>query len=146
LTLNEAVEKMRGAVDTSITVTIRRVGVDPFDIKMNRAVIKIQSVRSRVEGDIGYIRITSFNEQTQTTLENAIRDIKTKLGGKVKGYVLDLRNNPGGLLDQAVSVSDSFLDRGEIVSTRTRRPEETQRYNAKPGDLADGRPLVVLIN
>jgi len=146
LSLNEAVEKMRGPVNTPIAVTIRRQGVDPFDVKMNRAIIKIQSVRSHLEGDIGYIRITSFNEQTQSTLESALRDIKSKLGPKVKGYVLDLRNNPGGLLDQAVSVSDTFLERGEIVSTRTRRPEETQRFNAKPGDLADGKPIVVLIN
>jgi carboxyl-terminal processing protease len=146
LTLNEAVDKMRGPVDTAITITVRRQGVDPFDLKMNRAVVKIQSVRHRVEGDIGYIRITSFNEQTQAGLEAAIKDLKAKVGPKLKGYVLDLRNNPGGLLDQAVSVSDTFLDHGEIVSTRTRRAEETQRFNAKPGDLADGKPLVVLIN
>ncbi|MBL8628142.1 MAG: S41 family peptidase, partial [Rhodospirillaceae bacterium] len=105
LTLNEAVDKMRGAPDTEITVTIRRQGIEPFDLKLKRAVIKVQSVRSRVEGDIGYIRITSFNEQTQTGLENAIKDLNAKLGSKLKGYVLDLRNNPGGLLDQAVSVS-----------------------------------------
>lgn len=146
LTLTEAVEKMRGAPDTETTVTLRRQGMDPFDVKLKRAVIKVQSVRSRTEGDIGYIRITSFNEQTQTGLEHAIKDISGKLGGKLKGYVLDLRNNPGGLLDQAVSVSDSFLERGEIVSTRTRRLEDTQRYNAKPGDLAQGKPMVVLIN
>jgi carboxyl-terminal processing protease len=133
-------------VDSSITVTIRRQGVDPFDLKIGRAVIKIQSVRHRAEGDIGYIRITSFNEQTQIGLEAAIKDLKTKIGPKLKGYVLDLRNNPGGLLDQAVSVSDTFLDHGEIVSTRTRRPEDTQRFNAKPGDLADGKPMIVLIN
>lgn len=146
LSLNEAVEKMRGPIDTPITVTVRRQGVDPFDVKMNRAVIKIQSVRSHLEGNIGYIRISSFNEQTQPALENALRDIKAKMNGKVKGYVLDLRNNPGGLLDQAISVSDTFLERGEIVSTRTRRPEDTQRFNAKPGDMADGKPIVVLIN
>ncbi|MDX2144937.1 MAG: S41 family peptidase [Rhodospirillaceae bacterium] len=146
LTLNEAVEKMRGAPDTEITITIRREGVDPFDLTMKRAVVKVQSVRSRAEGDIGYIRVTSFNEQTQAGLENAIKTLKGKLGDKLKGYVLDLRNNPGGLLDQAISVSDSFLERGEIVSTRTRRLEDTQRYNAKPGDLAEGKPVVVLIN
>lgn len=146
LTLNEAVEKMRGAPDTEITVTIRRQGVDPFDLSMKRAIIKIQSVRSRVEGDVGYIRITSFNEQSQVGVENAIKDLNAKLGKNLKGYVLDLRNNPGGLLDQAVSISDSFLERGEIVSTRTRRLEDTQRYNAKPGDLAQGKPMVVLIN
>jgi carboxyl-terminal processing protease len=146
LTLNEAVEKMRGAPDTEITITIRREGVDPFDLTMKRAVVKVQSVRSRAEGDIAYIRVTSFNEQTQAGLENAIKILKGKLGDKLKGYVLDLRNNPGGLLDQAISVSDSFLERGEIVSTRTRRLEDTQRYNAKPGDLAEGKPVVVLIN
>ncbi len=146
LSLNEAVDKMRGAADTSITVTIRRQGVDPFDLKMTRAVVKMIPVRHRVEGDVGYIRITGFNEQTQSSLEAAIKDIKTKIGPKLKGYVVDLRNNPGGLLDQAVSVSDTFLDKGEIVSTRTRRTEDTQRFNAKGGDLVDGKPLVVLIN
>ncbi|MHB1205489.1 MAG: S41 family peptidase [Rhodospirillaceae bacterium] len=146
LTLNEAVEKMRGPINSSITVTIRRIGQDPFDIKMTRAVIKVKTVTSRVEGDVGYIRIAQFTEQTQPGLDKAIKDIKDKLGDKLKGYVVDLRNNPGGLLDQAVSVSDTFLDRGEIVSTRTRHSEETQRFNAKAGDQADGKPLVVLIN
>ncbi len=146
LTLNEAVEKMRGAPDTEITVTMKRQNLDPFDLKMKRAVIKVRSVRSRAEGDIGYLRITSFNEQTQTGLEAAIKDINTKVGTKLRGYVLDLRNNPGGLLEQAISVSDTFLERGEIVSTRTRRLEEIQRYNAKPGDLAQGKPMVVLVN
>ncbi len=146
LTLNEAVDKMRGAPDTEITITIRRQGLDPFDLKMKRAVVRVQSVRSRVEGDIGYLRITSFNEQTQVGLEKAIKDINAKLGNKLRGFILDLRNNPGGLLDQAISVSDTFLERGEVVSTRTRRLEDTQRYNAKPGDLAGGKPIVVLIN
>jgi carboxyl-terminal processing protease len=146
LTLNEAVEKMRGAPDSEITITIRRQGLDPFDLKMKRAVVKVQSVRSRVEGDIGYLRVTSFNEQTQIGLESAIKGINAKLGNKLRGFVLDLRNNPGGLLDQAVMVSDDFLERGEVVSTRTRRLEDTQRYNAKPGDLAQGKPMVVLIN
>jgi carboxyl-terminal processing protease len=146
LTLNEAVEKMRGPINSSITVTIRRIGQDPFDIKMNRAVIKVKTVTARAEGDVGYIRIAQFTEQTQPGLDKAIKDIKEKLGDKLKGYVIDLRNNPGGLLDQAVSVSDTFLDRGEIVSTRTRHSEETQRFNAKAGDQADGKPLVVLIN
>ncbi len=146
LTLNEAVEKMRGPVNSVITITLRRAGVDPIDVKLTRAVIRVQSVVSRVEGDIGYLRISSFNEQTQTGLENAIKNLKVKLGDKLKGYVVDLRNNPGGLLDQAVSVSDTFLDRGEIVSTRSRRSEETLRFNAKPGDLAEGKPIAVLIN
>ncbi|MDX2225305.1 MAG: S41 family peptidase [Rhodospirillaceae bacterium] len=146
LSLNDAVEKMRGPIDTEIAITVRRQGVDPFDVKLKRAVIKVQSVRSRVEGDVGYVRVTSFNEQTQAGLDEAVKTIKGQLGDKLKGYVLDLRNNPGGLLDQAVSVADSFLERGEIVSTRTRRIEETQRFNARPGDLANGKPIVVLIN
>ena len=146
LTLNDAVELMRGLVDTDITIGVRREGVEPFDVTLTRAVIKIRSVRYRAEGDVGYIRITSFNEQTQRGLEEGIASIKEELGGTLKGYVLDLRNNPGGLLDQAESVSDSFLDRGEIVSTRTRYSEETKRTTAKKGDLADGMPLVVLIN
>jgi len=146
LTLNEAVDKMRGPINSSITITLRRAGVEPFDVKLTRAVIRVQSVVSRAEGEVGYIRISGFNEQTQPGLENALKNLKAKLGDKLKGYVVDLRNNPGGLLDQAVSVSDTFLDRGEIVSTRTRHAEETQRYNAKTGDLADGKPIVVIIN
>jgi carboxyl-terminal processing protease len=146
LTLGEAVELMRGQVDTDITITIRRENVEPFEVTLTRAVITISSVRYRTEGDIGYIRITSFNEQTQQGLELGIDSIKNELGSMLKGYVLDLRSNPGGLLDQAVSVSDTFLDRGEIVSTRTRFSEETDRKTAKKGDLTDGLPIVVLIN
>jgi carboxyl-terminal processing protease len=146
MTLNEAVERMRGKVNSDIVLTIKREGRDPFDVTLTRAVIKIQSVRSRVEGDIGYVRITSFNEQTTTGLEKAVEKIRDQLGNGLKGYVIDLRNNPGGLLQQSVSVSDAFLDRGEIVSTRSRRPDDAQRFNAKPGDLAKGLPLVVLIN
>ncbi len=147
LTLNEAVEKMRGPVGSDIKVTIRRGEAgEPFEVTLTRAVIKVQSVRYRTEGDIGYIRITSFNEQTQQGLEKAITSIQQQLGDKLKGFVLDLRNNPGGLLDQAVSVSDTFLDKGEIVSTRGRKAEEGTRYNAKPGDMAKGIPMIVLIN
>ena len=147
LSLNDAVDKMRGPIGSSITVTLRRVGVDPIDVTLPRAVIKVRSVVSRAEGDIGYIRISGFTEQTQVGLDKAITDLKGKIGAdKIKGYVVDLRNNPGGLLDQAVSVSDTFLDRGEIVSTRSRHAEETQRYNAKAGDATDGKPIVVLIN
>ena len=109
--------------------------------------IKIQSVRSHLEGDnIGYIRITSFNEQTDVGLNNAMKNLKQQAGNKLVGVVLDLRNNPGGLLDQAVAVSDAFLDKGEIVSTRGRRADDAQRYNARPGDIAGGLPMVVLIN
>ena len=147
LSLAEAVEKMRGRVGSDIKLTIRREGREPFDVKVTRAVIKIQSVRSRMEGeDIGYVRITSFSEQTAEGLERAIKRFKESNGDKIKGYVLDLRNNPGGLLDQSVKVSDEFLNQGEIVSTRSRRAEEGQRFNAKPGDIADGKPVVVLIN
>ncbi len=148
LKLNEAVEKMRGKVNTSIFLTVVREGVDePFDIKITRDVIRIRSVRSRQENDVAYIRITTFNEQTQTGLNKAIKNLGSKIGNdKLKGFVLDLRNNPGGLLDQAISVSDTFLKRGEIVSTRGRNAEETQRYNADPGDLTKGKPVIVLIN
>ncbi len=148
LELSEAVDKMRGPVNTPITITIRRAGTDPFDVDIVREKITVQSVRSRVEGkeDVGYIRINSFTEQTQRGLEKSIQDLNDELGENLKGYVLDLRNNPGGLLDQAVSVVDSFLDRGEIVSTRTRHAEQTQRYNARPGDLTGGKPVVILIN
>ena len=148
LVLSEAVDKMRGPVNSPITVTIRRAGVEAFDVDLVRAVITVQSVRSRVEGndDVGYIRINTFTEQTQRGLERSIEKLEEEIGDSLKGYVLDMRNNPGGLLDQAVFVADSFLDRGEIVSTRTRHSEQTQRYNARPGDLSGGKPVVVLIN
>jgi carboxyl-terminal processing protease len=146
LTLSEAVEKMRGPVNTDILLTIRRGEREPFEVAITRAVITIRSVRSRVEGDIGYIRITTFNEQTYTGVEKAIKDISEEVGDKVSGFVLDLRNNPGGLLDQAISVSDAFLHQGEIVSTRGRNTDDAQRFNARAGDLAGGLPLVVLIN
>src|SRR5690242_12537153 len=149
LTLNQAVEKMRGPVNTKIKLTIMRKGQDkPIDVSITRDIIRVRSVRSRVEGDdVGFIRISQFNEQTSEGLKKAISDITTQLGkDKLKGYVLDLRNNPGGLLDQAISVSDAFLERGEIVSTRGRNPEETQRYSARPGDLTNGKPVIVLIN
>src|SRR5271169_5491651 len=133
MTLPQAVEKMRGPVNS--------------DVKLTRATIRIQSVRSHLIGDdIGYIRITSFNEQTDVGLNNAIKNIKQQAGDKLRGVILDLRNNPGGLLDQAVAVSDAFLEKGEIVSTRGRRSDDAQRYNARPGDVAAGLPLAVLIN
>ncbi|MBL8653204.1 MAG: S41 family peptidase [Alphaproteobacteria bacterium] len=146
MTLQDAVEKMRGPVNSQLKVLIRRGEAQPFEVTLTRAVIRIQSVRSRVEGDIGYVRITSFTEQTDVGLRNAIQRIREQLGDKMKGLVLDMRNNPGGLLDQAIAVSDAFLERGEIVSTRGRRSEEAQRYNARAGDLLNGLPLVVLIN
>jgi carboxyl-terminal processing protease len=148
LTLNQAVDKMRGAPNTKINLKVMRKGVDkPLDISVIRDVIRVKSVRSKIEDDIGYIRITQFNEQTGDGLTKAIKEISEKIpADKLKGYVLDLRNNPGGLLDQAIAVSDAFLDHGEIVSTRGRDPEETQRFNARPGDLANGKPVIVLIN
>jgi carboxyl-terminal processing protease len=147
LTLPEAVEKMRGPVNSDIALTIRREGQEPFDVKLTRAIIKIQSVRSHLEGNnIGYIRVTSFNEQTDVGLNNAMKNLKQQANNKLIGVILDLRNNPGGLLDQAVAVSDAFLEKGEIVSTRGKRAEEAQRYNARPGDIASGLPVAVLIN
>lgn len=147
LTLEQAVERMRGLVDTDIRLTIRRDVMEPFDVSITRAIIKIQSVRWRLEGDIGYIRIPIFNEQTEGGVENAVQAIKDGLGDRrLQGFILDIRNNPGGLLEQAVAVSDAFLDKGEIVSTRGRNKGNYQRFNAQPGDLAEGLPIVVLIN
>ncbi len=146
LSLSEAVEKMRGPVGTKVKLSIRREGADPFDVTLTRDIIKIQSVRHKIEGDIGYVRITTFNELTYPGLTKAVEEIKSKLGAKLQGIVLDMRNNPGGLLDQAIAVSDAFLESGEIVSTRSRHVEDTQRYNAKPGDLVKSIPIVVLIN
>jgi carboxyl-terminal processing protease len=149
LTLNQAVEKMRGPVNTKIKLKIIRKGVDnPIDVTLVRDNIRVRSVRSRVEADdIAYIRITTFNEQTTEGLKKSIADLQNQIGGdKLKGYVIDLRNNPGGLLEEAVTVSDAFLERGEIVSTRGRNPEETQRRTAHPGDLTKGKPVIVLIN
>ncbi len=146
LTLTQAVEKMRGRVGTDIRLTIRRAGRAPFDVTITRAVIKIRSVRSRLEGKIGYLRVTTFNEQAEKGLKKAMTTIKDEAGDELQGIVLDLRNNPGGLLDQAVAIADAFLDKGEIVSTRSRRVEDTQRVNARPGDLAEGLPMVVLVN
>ena len=149
LTLNQAVEKMRGPVNTKIKLTIIRKGQDkPVEVSITRDVIRVKSVRSRVEGDdVGYIRLSQFNEQTTEGLKKAISDITAKVSNdKLKGYILDLRNNPGGLLDQAISVSDAFLEKGEVVSTRGRNAEETQRFNARSGDLTNHKPVIVLVN
>jgi len=149
LTLNQAVEKMRGQIGTSIDLTILR-GKErtKVEVKIVRARIRIRAVRSRVEdGDIGYIRITQFNEQTYEGLRTAIEQLRKEIPeDSLKGYIVDMRNNPGGLLDQSIAVANAFLDRGEIVSTRGRNKEETQRFNARAGDLTNGKPLVVLIN
>jgi carboxyl-terminal processing protease len=148
LTLNQAVEKMRGPVNTKIKLRISRKGAEkPIEVTIVRDIIRVRSVRHRTEDeDIGFIRITQFNEQTSEGLKRAIDEISVKLGDKLKGYIIDLRNNPGGLLDQAISVADTFLDKGEIVSTRGRNPDETQRFNARAGDLTKGKPVIVLIN
>jgi len=146
LNLSEAVERMRGKVGTDIVLTVRRKDVKPLEITITRDKIRIRSVRSRVEGDIGYLRITNFSEQTKAGVTRLIAKLREDIGDDIRGFVLDLRNNPGGLLDQAVSVSDAFLDRGEIVSTRGRETDNAQRFHARPGDLASGLPVVVLIN
>lgn len=146
LSLSDAVDKMRGRVGSDIELTIRREGVEPFDVTVTRDVVRIRSVRNRVEGKAGYIRVTTFNEQTMEGVESSMKKLKEELGDEMIGVVLDLRRNPGGLLDQAVKVSDAFLDRGEIVSTRGRESDDAQRFNAKKGDLAEGLPMVVLIN
>ncbi len=146
ISLREAVKMMRGPVDSKITVKIRRKGVDPFDVSIVRAIITVKSVRYRTIGNVGYIRITAFNQQTTVGLHAALAEFRRESGKAWRGVVLDLRNNPGGLLSQAIDVSDSFLERGEIVSTRGREAKISSRYNAKKGDLADGLPIVVLIN
>jgi carboxyl-terminal processing protease len=150
LSLDQAIEKMRGPVGSAVKLTITRKGQDkPVEISITRAVIHVSSVRWHLDGDdVGYIRLTQFTEQTTDGLKKAIDDIRAKGGDKVKGYILDLRNNPGGLLDQAVSVVNDFLDRGEIVSIRGREPEDMQRFESKPdpGDMTKGKPLVILIN
>ena len=146
ISLAEAVDKMRGRVGSDIKLTIRRKGKDPFDVIITRAIIQIQSVRGRTEGKIGYLRITSFNEKTYSGLSREIAKIKKELNDNMHGLVLDLRRNPGGLLNQAIKVSDAFLERGEIVSTRGRNNKGSKRFNAKSGDLINGLPMVVLIN
>jgi carboxyl-terminal processing protease len=147
LTLNEAVDKMRGAVGAPINLLVVRQGREPFDVKIIRDIIKVESVKFNMEGDtVGYIRMSSFTEQSDVGLTKAIAELDKKAGGKLKGYVLDLRNNPGGLLLQAVSVSDAFLEQGEVVSTRGRNSEDVERHNAQKGDLTNGKPVVILIN
>src|SRR5437660_9616793 len=147
LTLQEAVEKMRGKIGTPIKLTLRRNNVqDPIDVTLTRETINVKAVRYRLEGDVGYIRVTSFTEQATSGVLDAVEKIKKEAGPKLKGYVLDLRNNPGGLLDQAISMVDAFLDKGEIVSVKARKAEDVQRWNAKPGDVANGLPIVVLMN
>ncbi|MEM1307060.1 MAG: S41 family peptidase, partial [Pseudomonadota bacterium] len=148
-TLEQAVERMRGRVNTPITLTVIRKGrADPFDIKITRAVIRINPVRGRIEGDgeLVYLKVSAFNEQTHANLVKQMKRLRKEGGNKIKGVIVDLRNNPGGLLDQAVAVSDDFLDRGAIVLTKGRDLAETQRSNARPGDITNGLPLIVLVN
>ena len=147
MSLNDAVAKMRGDIGSSIKLMIVRGTKDPFEVTLKRAVIAVKSVRWELEdGNIGYVRISTFSEKTDSGLRDALAKLKDATKGKMTGLVLDLRNNPGGLLDQAINVSDDFLDKGEIVSTRGRNPDEAQRWNAEPGDLMGGKPIIVLIN
>lgn len=147
MTLNDAVDKMRGKIGSKVKLTIRRINEKPLEVTLKREEIKIQSVKNSIKADdVVYIRISSFSEDVDTMAAKAIKDAKKKLGDKLKGVVIDVRNNPGGLLDQAVNVSDLFLDKGEIVSTRSRNEEDTVKYTAKEGDIAKGLPIVVIIN
>jgi carboxyl-terminal processing protease len=148
LTLEQAVEKMRGPVNTPINLTVIRKGKDdPFDIKVTRDVIKINPVKARAEGEVAYIKVSTFNEQTHANLVKSIDGLKKSIGkDNIKGYIIDMRNNPGGLLDQAISVSDDFLEKGAIVLTKGRNGDETQRAQANAGDITDGKKIIVLIN
>ncbi|MCT8330944.1 S41 family peptidase [Albidovulum sediminis] len=149
LTLDQAVDMMRGPVGSEIVVTVVRKDIEePFDVSIIRDTIKLTAARARLEGDTVVIRVTTFNDQTYVNLEEGLKKAVSDAGGmdKVNGFVIDMRNNPGGLLTQAIEVSDAFLDKGEIVSTRGRNPEDSERFNAEPGDLAEGKPIVVLIN
>jgi carboxyl-terminal processing protease len=148
MTLNEAVEKMRGPPNSKIVLTLKRQNVDkPIEVSLIRETIHIQVVKSRMEpNDIGYVRLSQFTEQADAGIKQAVKNLKAQNGGKLRALILDLRNNPGGLLDQAVSVSSDFIGQGEIVSTRARHPEDSQRWDAKGDDILRGAPLVVLIN
>jgi carboxyl-terminal processing protease len=147
LSLEQAVEKMRGPVNTPIMLTIVRKGQDdPIELKITRDIIRINPVKARREDDVAYVKVSTFNEQTHANLVKALQGLDTEIGKDLKGVVIDLRNNPGGLLDQAIAVSDDFLERGAIVLTKGRNNEETQRNQARPGDIADGKKIVVLIN
>ena len=146
MALSDAVKLMRGKVGEKIKLTVRRGEDTPFEVEIIRDVIKVSPVRARAEGKAGYIRVSNFSRQTEPNLVKAVNQLRDEIGTDIEGFILDLRNNPGGLLDQAILVSDAFLERGEIVSTRGREKEKAQRYNAESGDITDGLPLVVLIN
>jgi carboxyl-terminal processing protease len=148
LSLNDAVDRMRGAPNSRITLTVKREGKDtPLEIPVVREIIRINVVKSRMEPDgIGYVRLSQFTEKADSGIREAVKDLKNKAGGPLHALILDLRNDPGGLLDQAISVSSSFIQQGEIVSTRARHPDDSQRWDARGSDILDGAPLVVLIN
>jgi carboxyl-terminal processing protease len=146
VSVNDAVELMRGAVGDPVTITIARDGEDAFDVTLVRDTIPLRTVVWRVEEGLPYMRVAGFNERTTEMVREGLVELETEMGGPLPGLILDVRYNPGGLLDQAIGVTDVFLDGGEVVSTRTRDPRETQRYNARPGDILDGAPIIVLIN
>jgi carboxyl-terminal processing protease len=148
LSLNDAVDRMRGSPNSKIVLTIKRDGVDkPLEIAVTREIIKIQVVKARLEADnIGYVRLSQFTEKADAGIRAAVKDLKAKAGGPLQGLILDLRNDPGGLLDQAIAVSSSFIEQGEIVSTRARHADDSQRWDARGSDILNGAPLVVLIN
>ena len=148
MSLNEAVDKMRGPPDSRVTLTIKRAGIDkPIEQSLLREIVHLQVVKSRMEPDhIGYVRLTQFTEEADSSLRAAVKSLKEQSGGKLTALILDLRNNPGGLLDQAVAVASDFVDQGEIVSTRARHPEDSQRWDANGKDIIPGVPLVVLVN
>ncbi|HEY7977750.1 MAG TPA: S41 family peptidase [Rhizomicrobium sp.] len=147
LTLNDATDRMRGAPGSKVKLTVLRKGdKKPFDVALTRAVVHVATVKFRPEGDVGYIRLTQFNEEAAPGVERAVKSLQQQIGGNLKGYILDLRNNPGGLLDQAIDVSDDFLQGGPIVSTRGRHSEDNVKYAAHGGDITAGKPMIVLIN
>ena len=146
LTINAAVSKLRGPVKSKVTITVVREDKDPFEIEIIRDIIKIRSVKHEIINNIGYVRLTTFSDTTTSGMEKSVKEIKKELGDKFQGLILDLRNNPGGLLNQSISVTDSFLNQGEIVSTQGRKSDDTSRIFAKKGDIIDGKPLIVLIN
>jgi carboxyl-terminal processing protease len=148
LSLNDAVDRMRGPQNSKITLTIKREGTEnPLEIPVTREIIKIQVVKARMEPDgIGYVRLSQFTEKADSGIRDAVKDLKNKAGGPLHALILDLRNDPGGLLDQAIAVSSSFIEQGEIVSTRARHPDDSQRWDARGSDILDGAPLVVLVN
>ena len=148
LSLQDAVEMLRGPVDSNITITIVRIGEeDPIDVEIKRAIITVRAVRFNREGDVGYIRLISFSEQADKGIKNAVQSLTNEIGeSNLVGFIIDLRSNPGGLLDQSAKVTDNFLDTGEIVSIKGRNKKDISRFSASRGDITDGKPIIVLIN